>query len=61
MSVTTTADEKRDDAKENIGSAIRNLSGIVIEECYGYEDFSDAYRLKLRKALHDLIEVRETL
>ena len=61
MSVTTTADERLNDAKDNIQSAIKNLSEIVIEECWGAEEFSSEFSATLRKALSEMIEVRESL
>ena len=61
MSVTTTADEHLDRAKDNIQSAIKNLSEFVIEECWGVEDFSSTYRVTLRNCLQELLKVREEL
>lgn len=61
MSVRTTADEQLESAKDNIQSAIKNLSEIVIEECWGSEDFSSEFSVILRKALSEMVEVRESL
>lgn len=61
MSVTTTADERLADAKTHISTAISCLSDIVIDKCWGVEDFSKLYYEDIRKALYDLIEIRDRI
>ena len=61
MSVNTSADEHRDAAVTNVGNAIQNLTEIVINECWGYDDYGSDYRDVLRKTLMDLIEIRDRL
>jgi hypothetical protein len=61
MSVNTAADDKRDEAREHVSSAVQLLSEIVVEKCWGYDDFTTEYQKTLRKSLNNLIEVREEL
>ena len=58
MSVRTTADEYRDKALENIGDAIKNLAFIVVEQTYGWEEYSKEYLYKLQSSMNDLIRIR---
>lgn len=39
MSVKTTADESIDSAKESIRKAIKNISNLVVDACWGYEEY----------------------
>ena len=52
----TTADKKRDAAKDCIGEAIKRLSEIVVEGADGFEEYNSEYRNKLRIALAKLLE-----
>lgn len=61
MSVRTTADEKRDAAKDNIENAIKNLSEIVVDKVWGYDDFTKEYKKELLMATLKLIEIRDCL
>ena len=61
MSVTTTADEHLDSAKENIQSAIKNLSEIVVEQCWGSEEYNQGFRDTLRKTHFELLELRDRI
>lgn len=61
MSVITTADEHRDEAKDAIGQAISHIASIVIEKSWGHDDFSDEYRKKLRSSLSILMDILEDL
>ena len=61
MGVTTTADERRDDAVRSIKDAIRSLSEIVIEQCSGHDDWNAEYQGKLKQTLLELIEIRDRL
>jgi hypothetical protein len=57
MSVITTADEKRDAAKDNIKAAIKNLSEIIVDEVWGSDDFNQEYKTKLFLAMSTLLEI----
>lgn len=61
MSVSTEADNHRDGAIDGVKDAIRHLSEIVVNQCHGHDDYSDAYQDVLRRSLADLIEVRDRL
>ncbi len=61
MSVRTTADEKVDLAEENIRTAAMALANVVIDECYGYEEYSIEWKDSLRSVLNDLIMLKEKL
>ena len=61
MSVTTTADEARDAAKQNINEAIKHLSAIVVEQVWGHDDYTEDYQAKLRDAFRELLTLRDRL
>lgn len=61
MSVTTTADEKLHEARQHIADAIRSLSAIVIDECWGHDDFSKEYRNKIDTAFESLRQAKRDL
>jgi hypothetical protein len=61
MSVRTTADEKRDAAKDHVDAAIKNLSEIVIDQVYGSNEFSQEYNKRLFLAMSTLIEIRASI
>ena len=61
MGVHTTADEHRDAALDKIQGSIRAISEIVINNCWGSEDYGADYRLALKKSLMELIEIRDRL
>ena len=61
MSVTTTADEQLENAKENIQSAIKNLSEIVVDQCWGADEYKREFRDKLRKTHFELLELRDRI
>lgn len=61
MSVRTTADEKRDEAIDHVTEAIKSLSEIIIGRCWGHDGYTQIYYNKMRKALADLIEMRDGL
>jgi hypothetical protein len=61
MGVTTTADEHLESARDNVSSAIRHLSEIVIEECWGHDEFVDEYRARIEQAFDQLRAVKKVL
>jgi len=61
MGVNTNADEHRDSAAGHVSDAIRDLSEIVINECWGHDDCGQDYKDMLRKTLMQLIEIRDKL
>jgi len=61
MGVTTTADEQLDEAVKSINIAIKHLSSIVIDECWGYDDWNEEYTKKIHKSFKRLIKIRKEL
>jgi hypothetical protein len=59
MSVRTPADECLDEAKEHIEKAIKSLSSIVIEQVSGSDEYSKEAKGKQRRALNELISIRD--
>lgn len=57
----TEADSKLRVARENVRSALLALNAIVVEQCWGHDEFS-AERIKAIKEAHlDLIRIRDNL
>jgi hypothetical protein len=65
MSITTTSDELIDGARKQIDLALKAVSKanmeINIEKCWGHEEWSAEFRIKLAKAQATLMEVREAM
>ena len=61
MSVTTTAEEHKEKAKENVNDAITNIAAIVIDEVWGAESYSSEYLAMLTIILSDLLKIRELM
>lgn len=61
MSVHTEANTRRDQAIESVKGAISSLSAIVIDQCWGTQDFGPDYRKDLAVSLMELIAIRERL
>ncbi len=61
MSVRTTADEKIDEARDSINKALKALNEIVVNECWGHDEFNKAFTKKMLEAHAMLIEVRSKL
>jgi len=61
MSVRTAADERLDSAHQHIKEAIRDLSAIVIEECWGYDEYKEEYTEKIHEVLQELMTLKKKL
>lgn len=61
MSVQTTADEQLDLAKADVKTAIDHLAEIVIKQCWGHDEFNDAYYTNITHSLADLLRIRDRL
>ena len=61
MSVTTTADEKLKSAREHIRSAVSDLGNIVIEKCWGSDDFTDIAQKRIKDIFIKLLDIRNEL
>jgi DNA-binding transcriptional regulator PaaX len=53
----TKADEKIEQAKENIEAATRALSEVFVEKCWGHDEFNEAYKAKWMENYHTLIDM----
>jgi hypothetical protein len=61
MGVTTTADERLESAKDHLRAAGIDLAAIVIDECWGYDDYSPDYKIAIRQALNTVMELKGKL
>lgn len=61
MSVRTTADEALDIARANIKTAIQQLSKIVVEQCWGHDEFGPYMQGTIPAVFHELINIRKRL
>lgn len=61
MSVVTEADEKYAQAILALEDAIFALAHIVINRCWGYDDYSKEFQAKLRAALNTIMDVRDAI
>ncbi len=61
MSVRTTADENRDNACQYLREATKALAEIVIDECYGTDDYCPEYRKILQRVMYDTVELKGML
>lgn len=61
MSVQTTADDARDKAREHVTEAIKELSKILIDECWGHDDYSQDYSDTLNGVFNQLREIKKNL
>lgn len=57
----TEADKARDGAISSIDEAIEYLAKIIIDKCYGHDDWMDSYRIVLQETFFDLIKARNKL
>lgn len=51
MSIQTTADQRKKEAICFLNQAMHELSEIVYENCWGFDDYDQAYRDELAEAL----------
>lgn len=61
MSVTTTADEKISDAKHHIKQASQALAEVVVNECWGHDEFKPEYKEMYREVMNDLIRLKNRM
>lgn len=61
MSVRTTADEHLDSAAEHIRAAIKDLTEIVIEECWGHDEFTAEYQTTVSEVFDELRKLKGRL
>lgn len=58
ISYATTADERLDTVKASLREAILALTDIVVNDCYGSNDYNTEYSDKFPYALSELIKLR---
>lgn len=61
MSVTTTADEKVDSVRTNVREATKALAEVVIEDCWGADEFTPEFKTTLREVMNDLLDIKNRL
>jgi hypothetical protein len=61
MSVTTTADEKVDDALGHARAAATCLAAILVDECWGYDEYNAQFMTRLQESMTMLIKVKNKL
>jgi hypothetical protein len=61
MGVRTTADEKRDSACEHVEAAIKDLSEILIDKCWGHDCYTREYYEGLERAFKRLCKTHQLL
>ena len=61
MGVITTADENLEKARENIRLAIQYLSSVLVEECWGHDEYSDEFLETLEGSFDQLRRIRKKL
>jgi len=61
MSVNTTADDRVEKAKEHIEEAVKELSEIIVDKCYGSDEFSVEYTSTLICTFNKLVRMRRDL
>jgi hypothetical protein len=61
MSVTTTADEKLKSARDHVEGAIAALSEIVVDQCWGHDDFNGEFAKQIEESFDLLRQIRKKL
>ena len=61
MNVRTQADECMDKAVDNIEQTINELSNIITGKVWGYNEYNDTYKRKIRDSFMDLVAMRDKL
>lgn len=61
MSVKTKADEKIELVRENIDSATKAISELVIDRVWGYDDLNEDYQNLLADAMFELMKLRNVI
>ena len=61
MSVRTTADDKLDEAKTSIDSALKSPNEIVVDQYWGHDGFDGEYFEKIKRSHAALLKLRDDL
>jgi hypothetical protein len=61
MGVVTAADRYLEETRDHVNNAIKTLSSILVDECWGHDDFNAETSKDMRDALYSLMEIRDKL
>ena len=61
MAVNTTADDNLENAKIHVQRGMSSLADIVINKCYGSEEYTSDAKERFLKALNLMIEAQNLL
>lgn len=61
MSVTTTADERLEDARENVIDAVKNLHKFLDPDTWGHDDYTEEFKSEVLETCKQLLDIREKL
>ena len=61
MSVRTTADERLDQAAQSIKDAIFQLQDLVINECWGHDEFTEEAKARFTEIYIELSVLKKKL
>lgn len=61
MSVRTAADEKREEAHAHVDQAVKALAAILVDRCWGYDEWTPAFQRCLAEAFTKLMEIERDL
>lgn len=59
MSVSTRADENLDAVRKHIEEATKLLSEIVVDQCWGHDEFSPEYKKKIKDLFLYFLELKD--
>lgn len=57
----TTADERVNEAKEAINVAAKAISEVIIEDCYGSDEYTEDFKRTLRECMNNLLSLKMML
>lgn len=61
MRERTTADENLDDARTAVNKAIQALAEIIIDECWGHDNYNSEFRTEIDLAFDELRRIKKCL
>jgi hypothetical protein len=61
MSVRTTADEKIDSAADHVRAAVGDLHAIIVEKCWGHDEYNREYYVELCSSYTRLVDVLKAM
>ncbi len=61
MSVRTTADDRLSDAHDGVDKALKALTDIIVNQCWGYDEFKAEAINRFENVHAKLIQIRKEL